>query len=255
MSTFSVVSTIIMLAILAVFLYLDKNPASFQGFLGEWRARKELAKLPQGYQVLHDLMIEVNDKMTQIDHVVIAKTGIFIIETKCFTGTIYGKARQKKWTQYYSRNRKYQFQNPLHQNYGHLKQLSDLLEQAETDFIPLVVFNNSIKLKVDDESQVFRREEMNEAIQSYTAEKFTNDECQTIITKLKAANIQSLSNKRKHKAKIQQNLKRAETLVTQNICPKCESELVVRQGQHGEFLGCSTFPKCRYTAKVATPAV
>jgi DNA topoisomerase-1 len=30
-------------------------------------------------------------------------------------------------------------------------------------------------------------------------------------------------------------------------CPKCNKELVVRQGRLGEFLGCSGYPKCRFT--------
>lgn len=34
------------------------------------------------------------------------------------------------------------------------------------------------------------------------------------------------------------------------LCPKCGSLLVRRKGKFGEFLGCSSFPGCRYTAKV-----
>ena len=32
-----------------------------------------------------------------------------------------------------------------------------------------------------------------------------------------------------------------------DICPKCGSRLVKRKGKYGEFIGCSNFPKCRYT--------
>jgi hypothetical protein len=44
-------------------------------------------------------------------------------------------------------------------------------------------------------------------------------------------------------------------------CPECGAQLMRRQGRKGEFFGCSTFPKCRYTATslpaadAATPAV
>lgn len=31
------------------------------------------------------------------------------------------------------------------------------------------------------------------------------------------------------------------------ICPKCNGELKQRSGKFGEFLGCSNFPRCRYT--------
>jgi DNA topoisomerase-1 len=30
-------------------------------------------------------------------------------------------------------------------------------------------------------------------------------------------------------------------------CPECGSDLVKRNGKKGEFIGCSAFPKCRYT--------
>ena len=30
-------------------------------------------------------------------------------------------------------------------------------------------------------------------------------------------------------------------------CPKCGEKLVKRKGKHGEFVGCSGFPKCRHT--------
>jgi len=41
------------------------------------------------------------------------------------------------------------------------------------------------------------------------------------------------------------------------ICPKCGSQLVVRFAMKGantgnQFLGCSTFPKCRYTESFDT---
>ncbi len=32
-----------------------------------------------------------------------------------------------------------------------------------------------------------------------------------------------------------------------NVCPKCGSHLVLKDGQFGEFLACSRFPDCRYT--------
>jgi DNA topoisomerase-1 len=30
-------------------------------------------------------------------------------------------------------------------------------------------------------------------------------------------------------------------------CPECGNDLVIRFGRHGKFIGCSTFPNCRYT--------
>src|SRR3989339_643069 len=36
-------------------------------------------------------------------------------------------------------------------------------------------------------------------------------------------------------------------------CPSCEDgKLIGRKGPHGSFIGCSKFPKCRYTENVKT---
>jgi restriction system protein len=39
-------------------------------------------------------------------------------------------------------------------------------------------------------------------------------------------------------------------IVNKEICPKCGSEIVLRSGNRGEFYGCSSFPKCRYSKNV-----
>ena len=33
-------------------------------------------------------------------------------------------------------------------------------------------------------------------------------------------------------------------------CPECENDLIKRAGRYGEFIGCSGFPKCRYTRSI-----
>ena len=31
------------------------------------------------------------------------------------------------------------------------------------------------------------------------------------------------------------------------VCPRCGGELMRRKGRYGEFMGCSNYPRCRYT--------
>lgn len=40
-------------------------------------------------------------------------------------------------------------------------------------------------------------------------------------------------------------------LIGQGICPKCNHDLVIRQGEFGEFFGCSKFPRCKFTFRYA----
>mgnify|MGYP005873305405 CR=1 FL=1 len=60
-----------------------------------------------------------NAGTSQVDHVVISKRGIFVIETKHYTGSIVGLENSPSWHQY-TKFDKHTFQNPLRQNYSHL---------------------------------------------------------------------------------------------------------------------------------------
>ncbi len=35
-----------------------------------------------------------------------------------------------------------------------------------------------------------------------------------------------------------------------DICPKCKGFLNKRSGKYGDFMGCSNYPKCKYTEKI-----
>ena len=34
------------------------------------------------------------------------------------------------------------------------------------------------------------------------------------------------------------------------VCPKCGGEMVLRHGKHGDFYGCSNYPKCKFTRSI-----
>ena len=42
---------------------------------------------------------------------------------------------------------------------------------------------------------------------------------------------------------------------TGELCPQCGEPLLYRHGRRGKFIGCSGFPKCRYTASIPIPGV
>jgi hypothetical protein len=70
---------------------------------------------------------------TQIDHIIVSVYGIFVVETKNMNGWIYGSEKDSKWTQVFF-NKKYSFQNPLRQNYKHIKTISEILKISEINF-------------------------------------------------------------------------------------------------------------------------
>lgn len=53
----------------------------------------------------------------------------------------------------------------------------------------------------------------------------------------------------KYLAKTKINQKIASIKTDGGICPLCEGKLIMRNGKYGSFIGCSNFPKCRYTQK------
>lgn len=103
----------------------------FRGIMGEFWVRKELEKLPKNkYTILNNIMLSDDFGTHQIDHIVLSNYGIFVIETKNYYGLIKGRDHDKNWCQFLGK-RKYYFLNPIHQNYGHIKALSNLLNLDE----------------------------------------------------------------------------------------------------------------------------
>ena len=104
------------------------------------------------YTVHANITLELNDMTTQIDHIIVSRYGIFVVETKNYKGWIYGNPKSKKWTQVLYKQ-KYSFQNPLHQNYKHIKYLQNILsvpsvlELKEDDFISVILFAGECKIK------------------------------------------------------------------------------------------------------------
>ena len=56
--------------------------------------------------------------------------------------------------------------------------------------------------------------------------------------------------RREHKKQVVEYKQKQAEEAAQNICPYCKSPLVRRSGKHGSFLGCSNYPKCRFTRKL-----
>jgi len=98
--------------------------------------------------LLNNITLPTSGGTTQIDHVLIADTGIFVIETKHYSGWIFGNPQDSQWTQTFYR-KKSGFQNPLRQNYAHVKALQSLFDLPDNQFHSLVVFTADAEFKTD----------------------------------------------------------------------------------------------------------
>ena len=78
----------------------------FRGYMGEFWVKLELKKLPKSeYIILNNIVIKTKENTHQIDHIVLSKFGIFVIEMKNYYGLITGSEYSNKWIQYLGKNK------------------------------------------------------------------------------------------------------------------------------------------------------
>lgn len=129
---------------------------------GEELVRKVLMKqLPaDSWHLLNNVTLPVADGTTQIDHVLVSRYGIFVIETKHYSGWIFGDQKSKRWTQVIY-NQKSRFQNPLHQNYKHLKAVQAVLDFVSPGQISsVVVFTGNAEFMSERPEGVYSLEDL-----------------------------------------------------------------------------------------------
>ncbi|WP_221069300.1 nuclease-related domain-containing protein [Vibrio alfacsensis] len=219
-----------------------------KGVFGEFLVNRLLSKLPESdYTLIKDVTLPTSDGTTQVDHIVVSKYGIFVVETKNMKGWIFGSARQKQWTQKIYRHSS-KFQNPLHQNYKHIKALETLLGCSEEHLHSVIVFIGDSTFKTEMPPNVTYARGSIRYIQQFNEVVFSDKDYAWLTEsinqiKLKRGVITDLKH-RKHVKEV------VTSKASSNQCPRCGSEMVLRETKRGEnigkqFWGCSTFPKCR----------
>ena len=258
------------------------------GKYGEYLIYKKLHKFEKdlGAKFLFNVYIpKDNGETTEIDVLMISSKGIFVFESKNYSGWIFGNESRYYWTQVLpkgkGRSNKEKFYNPIMQNNGHIKHLK-LLVGEEIPMYSIITFSERCTLK---EITVFSADV--QVINRYSVKPVITalfNQCPDVLNKEKMENIYSVLYpftqvdelaKQQHIINIKGELKSktvtietpkqiesvAETTTEEkNIqenelpklrCPKCDGELVMRTAKHGEnkgksFYGCSNFPKCKY---------
>jgi ribosomal protein L37AE/L43A len=226
----------------------------FKGLFGEFKVNisSKLFLDKQIYQLIKNVTLPTEDGSTQIDHIIVSKFGIFVIETKNLKGWIFGSENQKQWTQQIFKQ-KHSFQNPLHQNYKHVKTLEKLLDINSDKFHSLIVFVGDSKFKTSMPENVTQGGGYLKFIKSHTQELLSENEVSTIFEQINSGRLQpSISTNRNHVNHVKAII--SDKSNSKN-CPKCGSEMLLREAKKGtnigqSFWGCSNFPKCRNTIKM-----
>ncbi len=245
-----------------VSLWFDKGKS------GEYKIYRSLNELSGYKQYLFNLYIpKENGGTTEIDVVLLHDSGIYVFESKNFSGWIFGTETQKYWTQTLPMGRKQslknRFYNPIMQNKGHVKWLKSYLQKANLPIFSCIVFGENCSLKdinltsgehavVDGYEVLFTVSE----IAAANGVRLSKEQIDDMYDKLYPLTQVDEAAKLLHIQEICGNISKDSDntytrIVPDASCPRCGGNLVPRMASKGKykgvpFLGCENFPQCRF---------
>lgn len=253
---------------------LVKSPW-FKGMIGEWLINVSIRLFldQREYHLLKDVTLPIPQGSTQIDHVLVSRFGIFVIETKNMKGWIFGNPAQKNWTQQIYR-RKHSFQNPLHQNHLHMMTLKSLLGVADHQLHSVIYFIGDCTFKTLMPDNVMNRGLIRH-IKGKTTQVLAPAEVTQVVETIQQGRlVANWQTRRQHVAQLkarhgESSRKPFSTkavpdekgaapspVTIQQLgdpsppCPRCGNAMVLRTASRGEnrgnsFWGCSGYPTCK----------
>ncbi len=236
------------------------------------------------------LLPSTNGRTSQVDHVVVSTRGIFVIETKNHAGRISGGEHSQYWQQHFSTQSRSFYnptlQNRSHLR-AIRRLLPDLDANL---FSSVVVFTEAWRLDIKAEEIIKERRflpdrhikrtlipeerqpkrwwcpwkketvldehKMVTRIDGMLSELkrrpriIGRDRIVDIADKLMASNVTDRSARREHTQYAKQTSHSVSADISKGKCPRCGAQLIVRKSDKGDFVGCSNFPKCRFTCSI-----
>lgn len=236
-----------------------------KGVEGEYLIYKELAEYEKdGAKLLFNCYIPTRaHTMSEIDVLMLHRSGIYVFESKNYSGWIFGSEQDEEWTQSllfrgHEPQREYFF-NPVLQNKLHIKHLCELLKIKQEHVYSVIVFSDRCELKsitlYNQAIKVLHLFQLRHGISGFLEK--------TVLSEADIARLYNLlypytqlseEKKQEHIRNIELDQESREAK-RGKICPVCGGELVVRTVKRGEwrgqtFYGCSAYPKCHYTEKM-----
>jgi len=233
-------------ALLALFVQWLRTASAARAARSQWAPRTG-----DSLRSFRGLIVPDGRGTTEIDEVLVTPAGIFVIEKKDFGAWIYGSADDEYWTAVYKNREKHRFQNPIRQNYRHVKALELFLRVPPAVLSSLVAFSDRSRLMTAMPRQVVSSNYM-ALVKSQEDVVLSPEEFDTICESLSALEVQSDGTSFNRHAETLHDRFESTTQ-----CPRCGGNLVQRQsrkpGYEGNtFLGCSNFPSCRFIRNLDT---
>lgn len=122
---------------------------SDKGAYGEFLVFEMLESLGEGNRILTNIYLPAeNGRTTEIDLLMVHPTGIYVFESKNYSGWIFGDEKGRNWTQSLKGGKKISFYNPVRQNRGHINALMENLRDVGPEsFFSYIVFSERCELK------------------------------------------------------------------------------------------------------------
>lgn len=185
-----------------------------KGNMGEYKIYRSLEKVKGEKLLLTNLYIPKEDgSTTEIDLVMITKSGLFVVESKNYSGWIFGDEKDRNWTQTFPNKQQFRFFNPIWQNKGHIKALKNVLAITEDSLVhSFIIFSNHCELKeitvTSSNVQVFQRDLLKQILKSKLGSKprLTSEEMQSYFQLLKPFMHADKKTKKLHIKTIQKRL-------------------------------------------------
>lgn len=253
-----------------------------KGKYGEYLIYKYLLPLQGDKKFLFNCYLpRENGKTTEIDVILLHNSGIYVFESKNYSGWIFGTESQRTWTQTLPNgrtSRKEHFYNPIMQNIGHIKWIKNYIGDNYPIY-SIITFSDRCKLQKIQltsglHTVINRRDVLSTVLSKsgHAGNCLNANDIQMIYEKLypltqvdDAIKLQHVEDiLYKYHAETPRNVDSKGTIAIDsdgtgnndmNYCPKCGAVLVKRIAKRGEqsgreFYGCSNFPKCRYIKNI-----
>lgn len=233
-----------------VFILIWNLPVN-KGKRGEKRVGKILEQLAEKYNgyVINDIIIpNGNGGTSQIDHILLSRFGIVVVETKNYSGRLYGTPSQQYWTQVLAYgNTKNKLYNPLLQNKTHIYNLKQIVGNKIDFYSCIVILRANLDyLEITDE--IFTLRELKDSLNEELKKDNYDDEIIKIAyEKLIDYKNNPIATTKEHV----KNIKETQKKIEHNICPRCGGKLILRTSKNGShFYGCENYPKCKFTKQI-----
>lgn len=141
------------------------------------------------YHLMNHITLQLDDGTTQVDHILISRFGVFVIETKDYRGWIFANPKHANWTQVLF-SCKFRFQNPIFQNLRHVRAVQGLLDFLPPEIISsVVVFTGDAEFKTDIPLGVFDLSGFVKHVSEQTTEVMSPNRMQFCVGRLETTRL------------------------------------------------------------------